>query len=185
MQDLVHELSIDRQLTGQFGAKWAWKPVYKGTARKASSALRMVFPQYRHPKRRSSHHYAMTQTCRHFGPTTNSPIAVYSQKSEKKIQLIKLKTCRKIWYTLSEAWTGVNWTDLMTAQGAFGTDFYERSTRTIVGTMVWTEYRPVIKIGPKGAPGCHEIRPIHSVPSLGQSIDSLHVTLNENDGAHP
>jgi len=55
--------------------------------------------------------------------------------------------------------------------GAFGTDFYDRSTRTIVGTMVWTEYRPVINIGPKGALGSHEIRPIHSAPSLGQSID--------------
>jgi len=41
----------------------------------------------------------------------------------------------------------VNWADLMAAQGAFGTDFYDRSTRTIVGTMLWTEYRPVIKIG--------------------------------------
>jgi len=41
----------------------------------------------------------------------------------------------------------------MAAQGAFGTDFYDRSTRTIVGTMLWTEYRPVIKIGPKGALG--------------------------------
>jgi len=57
--------------------------------------------------------------------------------------------------------------DLMAAQGAFGTDFYDRSTKTIVGTMLWTEYRPVIKIGPKGAVGSHEIRPIHSVPSLG------------------
>jgi len=60
----------------------------------------------------------------------------------------------------------------MAAQGAFGTDFYDRSTRTIVGTMRWTEYnRPVIKIGPKGALSSHEIRPIHSAPSLGQSID--------------
>jgi len=58
----------------------------------------------------------------------------------------------------------------MAAQGAFGTDFYDRSTRTIVGTMLWTEYRPVIKIGPKDALGSHEIRPIHSAPSLGQSI---------------
>jgi len=32
-----------------------------------------------------------------------------------------------IFYTLSEAWSGVNWTDLMAAQGAFGTDFYDRS----------------------------------------------------------
>jgi len=29
-------------------------------------------------------------------------------------------------YTLSEAWSGVNWADLMAAQGAFGTDFYDR-----------------------------------------------------------
>jgi len=27
---------------------------------------------------------------------------------------------------------GVDWADLMAAQGAFGTDFYDRSTRTIV-----------------------------------------------------
>jgi len=26
-------------------------------------------------------------------------------------------------YTLSEAWSGVNWVDLMAAQGDFGTDF--------------------------------------------------------------
>jgi len=31
--------------------------------------------------------------------------------------------------------------------------------------MLWTEYIPVIKIGPKGALGSHEIRPIHSAPS--------------------
>jgi len=76
-------------------------------------------------------------------------------------------------YTLSEAWSGVNGADLMAAQGASGTDFYGRSTRTIVGTMLWTEYRPVIKIGPKGALGSHEIHPIHSAPSLGQSIVCL------------
>jgi len=74
-------------------------------------------------------------------------------------------------YTLSEAWSGVDWADLMAGQGAFGTDFYDRSTRTIVGTMLWTEYRPVIKCCPKGALGSHEIRPIHSAPSFGQSID--------------
>jgi len=61
----------------------------------------------------------------------------------------------------------------MAAQGAIGTDFCDRSTRTIVGTMLWTEYRPVIKIGPKGALGSHEIRPIHSATSFGQSIDLL------------
>jgi len=78
-------------------------------------------------------------------------------------------------YTPSEAWNGVNWAHLMAAQGALWTYFYDRSTRTIVGTMLWTEYRPVIKLGPKGALGTqssHEIRPIHSAPSLGQSIDT-------------
>jgi len=65
----------------------------------------------------------------------------------------------------------------MAAQGVFGTDFYDRSTRTIVGTMLWTEYRPVINIGPKGALGSHEIRTIHSAPSLGQSIAfGLHIS---------
>jgi len=58
----------------------------------------------------------------------------------------------------------------MVVQGAFGTDFYDRSTRTIVDTILWTEYRPVIKIGPEGALGSHKIRPINSAPSLGQSI---------------
>jgi len=85
----------------------------------------------------------------------------------KKPQMYLMYVCR---YTLSGAWSGVNWVDLMAAQGAFGTDFYDRSTRTIVGTMLWTAYRPVIKIGPKGVLGSHEIRPIHSAPSPGQSI---------------
>jgi len=39
-------------------------------------------------------------------------------------------------YTLSEAWSGVDWADHMAAQGAFGTDFYDRSTRTIVVGMM-------------------------------------------------
>jgi len=86
------------------------------------------------------------------------------------------------YYTLSEAWSGVNWADLMAAQGACGTDFYDRSTRTIVGTMLWTEHRPVIKIGPKGALGSHEIRPIHSAPSLGQSIHNNHLFKKEVNG---
>jgi len=30
-------------------------------------------------------------------------------------------------YTLSEAWSEVNWADLMAAQGAVGTDFYDSS----------------------------------------------------------
>jgi len=41
-----------------------------------------------------------------------------------------------LYYTLSEAWSRVDWADLMAAEGAFGTDFYDRSTRTIVGTML-------------------------------------------------
>jgi len=75
-------------------------------------------------------------------------------------------------YTLSEAWSGVNWADFMAAQGAFGTDFHDRSTRTIVGTMLWTEYtcRPVKQIGPKCDQGGHEIHPLHSAPSLEKSI---------------
>jgi len=109
--------------------------------------------------------------------------------------------------------------DLMAAQGAFGTDFYDRSilrpkhrayyrsgrpvcNRTVplcvFGGFVFVlkkeelltvleriyfllnyefimnllYYYTVIKIGPKGALGSHEIRPIHSAPSLGQSINS-------------
>jgi len=61
----------------------------------------------------------------------------------------------------------------MAAQGSFGDAFYDTSISTIVGTMLWTQYRPVIKIGPKGALGSHEIGPIHSAPSLGQSIVML------------
>jgi len=66
-------------------------------------------------------------------------------------------------------------------EGAFGTDFYDRSTRTIVGTMLWTEYRPVIKIGLKGALGSHEIRPIHSAPSFGQSIEIIERSAVKKD----
>jgi len=73
-------------------------------------------------------------------------------------------------YTLSEAWIGVNWADLMAAQGAFGTDFYDRSILRPKHRTYYRSGRPVIKISPKGALGCHEIRPIHSAPSLGQSI---------------
>jgi len=40
------------------------------------------------------------------------------------------------YYTLSEARSGVDWADLMAAQGAFGTDFHDKSTRTIGGTML-------------------------------------------------
>jgi len=86
---------------------------------------------------------------------------------------IRVASYTPLHYTLSDAWSGVIWADLMAAQGALGTDFYDRSTKTIVGTMLWTEYRPAIKIGPKGAPGSHEIRPIHSASSLGQSIHRM------------
>jgi len=74
-------------------------------------------------------------------------------------------------YALSEAGSGVNWADLMAAQDAFGADFYDRSI--ILHPKHRPYYRsgrPIIKIGPKGALGSHEIRPIHSAPSLGQSI---------------
>jgi len=47
-----------------------------------------------------------------------------------------LKYSRANTYTLSEAWSGVNWADLMAAQGAFGTDFYDRSVQNIVPTIV-------------------------------------------------
>jgi len=73
-------------------------------------------------------------------------------------------------YTLSEAWGGVNWADLMAAQGAFGTDFYDRSILRPNHRAYCRSGRRVIKLGPKGALGSYEIRPIHSAPSLGQSI---------------
>jgi len=65
----------------------------------------------------------------------------------------------------------VNWADLMAAQGAFETDFYDRSILRPKHRVYYSSGGPVIKIGPKGALGSHEIRPIHSAPSLGQSID--------------
>jgi len=71
------------------------------------------------------------------------------------------------YYTQSEAWSGVNWVDLMAAQGAFGTDFYDRSILRPNHRASYRSDRPVIKIGPKGVLGSHEI---HSAPSLGQSI---------------
>jgi len=58
----------------------------------------------------------------------------------------------------------------MAAQGAFGTDFYDRSIFRPKHRAYCRSGRPVIKIGPKGALGSHEIRPIYSAPSLGQSI---------------
>jgi len=57
------------------------------------------------------------------------------------------------WYTLSEAWSGVNWADLMAAQGAFGTNIYDRSILRPKHRGYYPSGRPVIKIGPKGALG--------------------------------
>jgi len=56
-------------------------------------------------------------------------------------------------YTLSEAWSGVNLADLMAAQGAYRTDFYDRSTLRLKHRAYYRSGRPVIKIGPKGAHG--------------------------------
>jgi len=84
---------------------------------------------------------------------------------------LKMTGILEMMYTLSEAWSGGNWADLMAAQGAFGTDFYDRSILRPKHRAYYRSGRPVIKIGPKGALGSHEIRPIHSAPSLGQSID--------------
>jgi len=64
----------------------------------------------------------------------------------------------------------VNWADLMAAQDDFGTDFYDRSILRSKHRGYYRSGRPVIEIGPKGALGSHEIRPIYSAPSLGQSI---------------
>jgi len=50
--------------------------------------------------------------------------------------------------TLSEAWSGVNWADLMAAQGPFGTDFYDRSILRPKHSAYYRSGRPVIKIGP-------------------------------------
>jgi len=87
-------------------------------------------------------------------------------------------TC--IYLTLSEAWSGVNWADVMAAQGAFGTDFYDRSILRPKHRAYHRSGRPVIKMGPKGALGSHEIGPIHSAPSLGQSIDPQHVFFSDD-----
>jgi len=79
--------------------------------------------------------------------------------------------------TLSEAGSGANRADLMAAQGAFGTDFFDRSILRPKHRAYYRSGRPVIKIGPKGALGSHEIRPIYSAPSLGQSIPEKSVNV--------
>jgi len=58
----------------------------------------------------------------------------------------------------------------MAVQGAFGTDFNDRSILRPKHGAYYRSGRPFIKLGSKGALGSHEIRPIHSAPSLGQSI---------------
>jgi len=67
----------------------------------------------------------------------------------------------------------VNSAGLMAAQGAFGTDFYDRSILRPKHRAYYRSGRPVIKIGPKGALGGHEPQSIHSAPSLGQSIPKV------------
>jgi len=72
----------------------------------------------------------------------------------------------------------VNRADLMATQGAFGTDFYDRSILRPKHRAYIRFGRSVIKIGLLGS---HEIRPIHSAPSLGQSIVlKVLCTLNTN-----
>jgi len=73
-------------------------------------------------------------------------------------------------YTLSEAWSGVNWADLMAAQGVFGTNFYDRYILRPKHRAYYIVLVDLSPVGAKGALGSHEIRPIHSAPSLGQSI---------------
>jgi len=65
----------------------------------------------------------------------------------------------------------------MAAQAAFGTDFYDRSILRSKHHAYYRSGRPVIKIGPKGALGSHEIRPIHSAPSRGQRFIYLKLFL--------
>jgi len=48
---------------------------------------------------------------------------------------------------------------------------YRRLQKMSSGDLELLTCIRVIKISPKGALGSHEIRPIHSAPSLGQSID--------------
>jgi len=101
---------------------------------------------------------------------------------ETGLILIRHIIAKELFYTLSEAWSGVNWADLMAAQGAFGTDFYDRSILRLKHRAYSRSGRPVIKIGPKGTLGSHEIRPIHSAPSLGQSILRATDTMLFNHG---
>jgi len=69
-------------------------------------------------------------------------------------------------YTLSEAWSGGSWADLMAAWGAFGTDCFDRSILRPKHRAYYRSGRPVIKIGLIKAPWTA----MRSAPSLGQSI---------------
>jgi len=73
--------------------------------------------------------------------------------------------------------------DLMAAQGPFGTDFYDRSILRPKHRAYYPSGRPVIKIGPKGALGTHEIRPIHSAPSLGVYMELVFCQIIEGSKA--
>jgi len=97
--------------------------------------------------------------------TRANQFPLLDRKIDSTAQLID-----NLFYTLSEAWSGVNCADLMAAQGAFRTDFYDRFILRPKHRAYYCSGWPVKKIGPKGALGSHEIRPIHSAPSLGQSI---------------
>jgi len=50
----------------------------------------------------------------------------------------------ELYYTLFDAWSGVNWADLMAAQGAIGTDFYDRSILRPRHRAYYRSGRPVV-----------------------------------------
>jgi len=50
--------------------------------------------------------------------TVSPPLSNISEKDKYFVKYI-------YFYTLSEAWSGVNWVDLMAAQGPFETYFYD------------------------------------------------------------
>jgi len=69
-----------------------------------------------------------------YGPSVVQDGKLNRLKSSKKLIFEDIKQYN---YTLSEARSGVDWADLMAAQGAFGTGFYDRSTvLVVVGTML-------------------------------------------------
>jgi len=64
--------------------------------------------------------------------------SVYHVKSERVI--IPYRYVNKLYSV-----RGVNWADLMAAQGAFGTDFYDRSILRPKHRAYYRSGRPVIK----------------------------------------